>query len=213
MKTQTITSPNSDKRSNKLRQGRLYVIAAPSGAGKTTLCRAVLDHFPGMLYSVSSTTRKIRRGEENGVDYHFISEDDFKRKIENNTWAEWAEVHGNYYGTDARFLDRGLAGGNSILLDIDVQGTLQILRRYPDAATIFIMPPSLAVLRSRLEARRTDSQETISRRLVNAETEIAQKDLFRHIVVNDRLPEAVAALISIIGAYHRDAQSGSDRGC
>jgi len=182
-------------------KSHLFIIAAPSGAGKTTLCRAVLDRFADMIYSVSYTTRKPRSGERNGIDYHFISKDDFIKRIERDTWAEWAKVHGNYYGTDAEFLGNGLATGKDILLDIDIQGTVKILEKFPDAVTIFIIPPSLDTLKIRLESRGTDSHETIARRLKNAKKEISQKGLFRHIVVNDQLPVAVAELISTIEKY------------
>ena len=110
-------------------QGHLFIISAPSGAGKTTLCRAVLDRYSDMLFSVSYTTRKPRGNEQDGVHYHFISRDDFIKRIKENRWAEWAEVHENFYGTSAEFLDRRLAEGKDILLDIDVQGTVQILER------------------------------------------------------------------------------------
>jgi len=202
MNVRKINPSETGKRVASSNLGRLYIIAAPSGAGKTTLCRAVLDQFANMFYSVSYTTRKPREGERKGVDYHFISKDDFKERIVKGRWAEWAEVHDNYYGTDAEFLDRGLANGSEILLDIDVQGTRQILEKYPEAITIFIMPPSLDILRSRLEARGTDSEEVISRRLANAEKEMAQKDLYRHIVINDQLSVAIEQLISIIDQYH-----------
>jgi len=201
MKDQKINPSETGIQVASSNLGRLYIIAAPSGAGKTTLCRAILDQFANMLFSVSYTTREPRKSERKGVDYHFISKNDFKERIEKGRWAEWAEVHGNYYGTDAEFLDRELTSGSGILLDIDVQGTRQILEKYPEAITIFIMPPSLGILRSRLEARGTDSEEVISRRLVNAEKEMAQKDLYRHIVTNDHLSVAVEELISIIDQY------------
>ncbi|MFC1488241.1 guanylate kinase [Thermodesulfobacteriota bacterium] len=201
MKDRKINPSETGNRVASSNPGRLYIIAAPSGAGKTTLCRAVLDQFANMLYSVSYTTRKPRKGECKGVDYHFISKGDFKERIAKGRWAEWAEVHGNYYGTDAEFLDKGLASGSEILLDIDVQGTRQILEKYPEAITIFIMPPSLDILRNRLEARGTDSEEVISRRLANAEKEMAQKDLYRHIVTNDQLSVAIEQLTSIIDQY------------
>ena len=123
----------------------LFIIAAPSGGGKTTLCHEVLKRFPDMLYSVSYTTRPLRSGEKEGVAYHFVTTRDFEKGIAAGKWAEWAVVHGNYYGTSADFLDRGLANGRDILLDIDVQGTRQILERYPDCIAIFLMPPSLEV--------------------------------------------------------------------
>jgi guanylate kinase len=179
----------------------LFIIAAPSGGGKSTLCREVLKRFSDMRYSVSYTTRKRRRGEQDGVDYHFIGKRDFKSGIKTGKWAEWAVVHGNYYGTAADFLADGLADGRDILLDLDIQGTRQILARYPDSVAIFILPPSLEVLRNRLEARGTDSPESITIRLKNAEKEIAQQDLFQHIIINEQLSKAVQELISIIHKY------------
>lgn len=183
------------------KHGCLFVVSAPSGAGKTTLCKAVRGHFPDILYSVSFTTRKPRNGEREGVDYHFISEENFKRKIRKNHWAEWAKVHGNYYGTSADFINGGLAAGKDILLDIDVEGTRHILKRYPDSVTIFIMPPSMEALRHRLERRGTEKKEEIAGRLVSAEKEIAKKDIYRHIIVNDHLPDAEKELISIIQKF------------
>lgn len=179
----------------------LFILAAPSGGGKSTLCREVLRRFPEMRYSVSYTTRKRRRGEKEGVDYHFIGKRAFKNGIKTGKWAEWAVVHGNYYGTSADFLADGFADGRDILLDLDVQGTRQILARYPRSVGIFILPPSLEVLRYRLEARGTDSAENIAIRLKNAEKEIAQHDLFHHIIVNEQLAQAVQELISIILKY------------
>jgi guanylate kinase len=139
-------------------QGHLFILSAPSGAGKTTLAKAVLDRFGHMLYSISYTTRKPRKGEQNGVDYHFITRDLFKKYINKGKWAEWAQVHGNYYGTSSEFIDKGLASGDDILLDIDVQGTRKIIERYPESITIFIMPPSLDTLRRRLQRRATDAR-------------------------------------------------------
>lgn len=181
--------------------GFLFIISAPSGAGKSTLCRAVLDRFSDLVYSVSTTTRSPRNGEQNGVDYHFIAKDEFEKGIACSRWAEWAEVHGHYYGTSADFLDGELSVGRDILLDIDIQGTRQILQRYPDGVTIFIMPPSLETLKFRLQSRGTDSPEVIAVRLKNAREEMAQKDLYRHIITNDRLTDAVAELIAIFEKY------------
>ena len=179
----------------------MFIISAPSGAGKTTLCRAVRDRFADLQYSVSYTTRSPRSGEQNGVDYHFITAREFENGIQSGRWAEWARVHGNYYGTSAAFLDKTRAAGRDIVLDIDVEGTRQILKRYPDSITIFVMPPSMEVLRQRLEDRGTDSAEVIAVRLKNAENEMAQKGLYRHIIVNDRLPQAVAELIAVFEKY------------
>ncbi|MFZ0243627.1 MAG: guanylate kinase [Desulfobacterales bacterium] len=180
--------------------GRLFIVSAPSGAGKSTLCQAMRRRFPDLRYSVSFTTRRPRGEEKNGVDYHFISRAAFRAGIDTHQWAEWAEVHGNYYGTAAGFIDRALSEGRDVLLDIDVQGMEQILKRYPDSVTIFIMPPSLAVLRQRLEARGTDSAAAIARRLENAAAEIEKRRRYRHTVVNDRLEEAVAEVSAIISA-------------
>lgn len=181
--------------------GLLFILSAPSGAGKSTLCRAVREHFPDLLYSISYTTRAPRKGEQNGVDYHFISKAGFESGIARNQWAEWAEVHGNYYGTSAEFIDRGLADGRDILLDIDVQGTCRLVKRYPEAITVFIMPPSLESLRSRLENRGTDSPDVIALRLENAKHEMSCKDFYRHVIVNDALSDAVAELIEVIERY------------
>ena len=201
MGNQKTGQPDLSTKASIINKGHIFIISAPSGAGKTTIVRAVLDRFTDMLYSISYTTRKPRNGEQDGVDYNFISREDFIKRIDGGEWAEWAEVHGNHYGTSAEFLDNGLSSGHDILLDIDVQGTIQILERYPDSITIFIMPPSLETLGKRLELRGTDSKADIARRLVNAEKEIKKKDLYRHIVVNDQLSEAIEKLISIIEKY------------
>jgi len=185
--------------------GRIFILSAPSGAGKTTLRHAILDRFSEMIYSVSYTTRKPRPGEKNGEDYYFIKRKDFKKKIEKGQWAEWAKVHGNYYGTPSEFLDKTLAMGFEILLEIDVQGAILILERYPESITIFIMPPSLKILKQRLEQRGLDSKEVIENRLLNAEKEIAQKNIYHHIIINDQLPKAMGELVSVIEQY-RDYQ-------
>jgi guanylate kinase len=184
------------------RSSHRFVLSAPSGAGKTTLCRAILDRFPAMRYSVSHTTRKPRPGEIDGTDYFFISPDEFKKRLTENRWAEWASVHGNYYGTSADFLDSQSAAGRDVLLDIDVQGAKQILVRYPEqTVAIFIMPPSMATLKERLAARGAESSAEMKKRLQNAVQEMAQKDLYHHVIVNDRLPEAIHALSALIDAY------------
>jgi guanylate kinase len=183
------------------KQGNLIVVSAPSGSGKTTLCKALLKHYPGLVYSISTTTRKPRKGEKDGIDYHFMDKEAFIEKLKANCWAEWARVHDNYYGTSAAFLDEELASGRDILLDIDVQGMRQIIERYPDAVTIFIMPPSLQVLRERLERRGTDSEETIEKRMGNAAEEISHKNLYRHVIINDQLETAIDEFIEIVGRY------------
>jgi guanylate kinase len=182
-------------------KGYLFIISAPSGAGKTTLCKALLARFQDMCYSVSYTTRKPRTGERTGVEYHFISKEDFIKGIETGKWAEWAEVHGNYYGTSAAFLDEKLSQGKDILMDIDVQGTIQIIKRYAHALTFFIKPPSLNILKSRLESRGTENPEAISKRLNAAKNEMEKMSFYRHVVVNDELPKAVSELAAIIETY------------
>ena len=202
MNEQESRPSGSNPKETNSKQGRLFIISAPSGGGKTTLSKAVVNRFKDILYSVSYTTRSPRNSEQDGVDYYFIQRKDFEKRIESGHWAEWAEVHGNYYGTSAEFLDKGLDSGHDMLLDIDVQGTIQILGRYPDSVTIFIMPPSLETLRKRLEMRRTESRATIERRLLNAENEMAQKGLYRHVIVNDQLSVSIEQLVAIIEKYH-----------
>jgi len=201
MNEQEIRPPASNFKQTTGERGHLFVISAPSGGGKTTLSKAVINRFKDIIYSVSYTTRSPRNGEQDGVDYYFIQKKDFEEKIESGYWAEWAEVHGNYYGTSGEFLEKGLASGRDMLLDIDVQGTLQILENYPGSITIFIMPPSLETLRKRLEMRRTESGAIIKRRLLTAEKEMAQKNLYRYIIVNDRLSDSIDKLIAIIEEY------------
>lgn len=188
------------------RSGRLFVVSAPSGAGKSTLCREMRKQFPELRYSVSYTTRRPRTGEIDGRDYHFTDPQSFKKGIADGRWAEWAVVHGHYYGTSAETIDRQLGAGRDILLDIDVQGAFQILERYPDAVTIFIEPPTMAILRKRLEARNTDSPAEIERRMREAEKEISEKDRYRHVIVNDVLSEAIQALASIIETDRADGK-------
>ena len=183
------------------KSAHLYIISAPSGGGKTTLCREVREHFPDMLYSISYTTRAPRKGEKDGRDYYFIDNSEFKAGIDAGRWAEWALVYGNYYGTAADFLEAGLNAGRDVLLDLDVQGTRQLLKRYAECVAIFIRPPSLEALQQRLENRGSDSAETIALRLKNAEKEIAQQGLYHHVIVNDQLNVAIQELISIIEGY------------
>ncbi len=183
--------------------GNLFILSAPSGAGKTTLCHAILHHFPRMRYSISYTTRSPRPGEKNGIDYHFISEETFETGLKNGQWAEWAKVHGHYYGTSGLFLEKEVAAGRDILLDIDVQGTKQVLERYPDSIAIFIMPPSMKVLEERLRSRGTDSPADIQKRLRNAEKEISQRGLYHHVIVNDILSQAINELTDLITTYQQ----------
>ena len=177
--------------------GKLFVISAPSGAGKTTLIKNVLNRFKNLSYSVSHTTRLPRKNERDSIDYFFISQDEFEKKIAQGHLLEWAKVHNNYYGTSKQFVGNCLERGWNLLLDIDVQGAGQIMAKDMDLVSIFIMPPSFEVLSQRLENRKTDSKEVIARRLANAKSEIMQKDLYQYVVINDNLDEAIESLCSI----------------
>ena len=182
-------------------RAHLFILSAPSGAGKSTLGAALRRRYPQLGYSVSYTTRPPREEERDGVHYHFIDADAFEAGIGKGRWAEWARVHDNYYGTSAEVLSDYLDQGTSVLMDIDVQGADQILKRFPAAVTIFIMPPSLDVLRQRLEGRGTDRAEVIATRMRNAEAEMDARHRYRHIIVNDDLKRASAELIYLIDGY------------
>ncbi len=173
------------------------MISAPSGAGKTTLVREVLKGFDSLAYSISHTTRPSRKGELQGKDYFFTDTDQFKTMIDAGLMLEWAKVHGNYYGTSRAFVEERLMAGKHLLLDIDVQGGRQIMESGLDPVSIFIMPPDLKVLEQRLLKRDTDTLTVIQERLNNAKEEIAQKQFYDHIIVNDLLEKAVEDLFKV----------------
>lgn len=179
-------------------KGRLFIVSAPSGAGKTTLCRKILDQFDQLSYSVSHTTRAPREGEVNGKDYFFIDKAQFQALIDEGLMLEWARVHDNFYGTSRSFVENRLAKGKSILLDIDVQGGRQIMDTDLKPVSIFIMPPSLRALEDRLRGRGTDSPGVIQKRLDNAGEEMEQRSFYDHVVVNDDLDAAVAEFSGIV---------------
>ena len=179
--------------------GKIIVIVAPSGTGKTTLISRVKAVFPQIKESISYTTRYKRSGEDNGKQYFFISKDEFENKIKNDDFLEWAVVHENYYGTSKQFLFDQIQNGSFVLCDIDVQGADSVKKYFKDQAeVIFIAPPSLEVLRQRLEGRKTEAQEIIEIRLRNAEKEIKRKDDYDYLVINDDLDEAFLKLKKII---------------
>lgn len=180
------------------RRGKLFVISGPSGAGKGTLRRELFKALPELVYSVSVTTRRPRAGEVNGVDYFFISQSDFERMRDNGELLEWAEVHGNLYGTPKSFVEEKLKEGKSVVLEIDVQGALQVKRRFPEAILIFILPPSTEELASRLRGRGTETPEELEIRLKNASLEIGQRELYDYAIVNDEINRASSELIDIV---------------
>ncbi|MCB9591188.1 MAG: guanylate kinase [Sandaracinaceae bacterium] len=179
----------------------LFALCAPSGAGKTTLCRHLLETFEGFRFSVSHTTRARRGAEVDGVDYHFVSRDTFDGLVERDRFAEWAEVHGNRYGTSLDELDRARADGNTgLLFDIDHQGARQLRARVPDAITVFVLPPSMDELRRRLEGRGTDAEDEIERRLAAARDEMRHYGFFDYLIINDDFDQAAATLSAIVVA-------------
>jgi guanylate kinase len=182
------------------RRGSLFVVSAPSGAGKTTLCRDVRERVPGLAYSISVTTRPPRPGEIDGIDFRFVSEAEFRARLERDEFAEWAIVHGNLYGTQARPLEEALARGQDLLLDIDTQGAGQLRLRYPEAVLVFIVAPSMAELEQRLRERRSDPQHEIARRLARARGEIALWRRYDYLIVNQDVKEAMEQLAAIIQA-------------
>lgn len=182
------------------RKGILYVMSAPSGAGKSTLCRELLDIFPELRHSVSFTTRQPRLGEVEGKDYFFVSREEFLRLVAEDGFAEWAEVHGNLYGTAIKTLQESRESGIDLLLDIDCQGAAQLKRKQVEGVNIFILPPSLKELRRRLESRNSDSPETIETRIANAADEIRAAGWYDYILVNDIFSRTVEELKAIIVA-------------
>lgn len=182
-----------------MNQGRLFVISAPSGAGKTTLLRGVMSSLVKVKFSVSHTTRLPREGEVDGVDYYFVSRDKFQQMIADNMFLEYADVHGNQYGTSHASIVKQLEEGFDVILDIDVQGAA-ILRKNPevDAAFVFISPPSLVELERRLRGRGTEDEDRIKVRLINARTELESSSEYDYLIVNNDIDEATNLLRSII---------------
>ena len=180
--------------------GNLFVIVAPSGAGKTTLVAELLKREPEMRLSISYTTRAPRAGEANGREYHFVGVPEFERMIAVGDFLEHAQVHGNYYGTSRAWIEREIAGEHDVLLEIDWQGAAQVRKFFPDLVGMFILPPSIAELRRRLQGRGKDSAETIERRIAGAREEISHVLEFEYIIVNDRFEEALEDIRSVVRA-------------
>lgn len=184
-----------------LNRGELYVIAAPSGTGKTSLIRALLQRLDRLALSVSDTTRPPRAGEIDGQQYHFLDRDSFRRGIEQNRYLEYAEVFGNLYGTSRDHVQALWDQGRDVLLEIDVQGAEQVIEHYPEACLIFILPPSMAILARRLINRQSDSAEVIRRRLGEARREIEACRHFQWLVINDDFDHALEELVAIVSAW------------
>ena len=182
------------------RRGTLFVVSAPSGAGKTTLCREARLVIPDLAYSVSATTRAPRPGEVNGVDFRFVTEREFRTMLQRRELAEWATVHGNLYGTPSKPLETALAAGKDVLLDIDTQGAAQLRQRYPEAVLVFIVAPSIAELEQRLRERGADGERDIARRLARAREEIKLWRTYDYLIINRDVKEAMDQLLAVIQA-------------
>jgi guanylate kinase len=185
------------------RSGCLFIVSGPSGVGKTSISTPALERLEGLEASVSVTTRKPRGGESDGVEYHFVSDEEFDRMLATDDFAEWAEVHGNRYGTAKSVVRAALDDGRDLLLDIDVQGAEQIKSSHPGAVTVFLLPPSRERLRERLVGRGTDDPRTVETRLKNACREISSLARYDYVLVNDDLDRAREEFISIVRAERR----------
>ena len=183
-------------------RGDLFIVSSPSGGGKTTLIRRLLEDPPGELlhFSVSHTTRSMRKGEAEGREYHFVSVEVFQRMVQRDEFLEHNEVHGHIYGTSRAEVLPHLAAGEDVVLDIDVQGARDIRRAYPDAVAIFIVPSSPSVLERRLVDRGLDGEESVRKRLINAAKEVQQAEEFQYVIVNDDLDRATLELQSVVRA-------------
>lgn len=182
----------------KKSKGSLFIVSAPSGAGKTTLCRELVSSLPNLQFSVSYTTRQPRKGEVNDRDYTFINRQDFRLMADKGEFIEWAEVHGALYGTSRKRLEELLDSGNDVILDIDTQGAMQIKERYKEGIYIFILPPSLETLKERLKNRMTDSKEEIGKRLGRAIAEIKTFNKYDYVIINDILEDALMEFEALV---------------
>lgn len=180
-------------------KGFLVILSAPSGTGKSTICKKLLGRRKDLRYSISCTTREPRPGERHGKHYFFLTKEEFKKKISRNEFLEWAVVHDCYYGTPRDYIEKTTKDGNHVLLAIDVQGAASIRRKLPDSVLIFVTPPSLETLKERLAARR-DAHESVAKRLANSKGEMSEAKKYDYIVVNDDLEKAVDQVEAILTA-------------
>jgi guanylate kinase len=187
---------------------RVFVITGPSGVGKGTLIRGLMERLPGLELSVSATTRSPRGGERDGVDYHFLSSEEFERRVRDGEFVEYADYAGRRYGTLRSELEKRVRSGVPVVLEIEVQGARQVRAAVPGAVLVFIAPPSLEALHTRLTGRGTDDPEEVERRLRVAEEELSARDEFGHVVVNDRLEDALDELSAIVKEQLRSCKGG-----
>ena len=197
MTTQPSSSVPETSRHLADRRGILFIISAPSGTGKTTLCKQLTSTVPGLWHSISYTTRKPRAGEEHGREYFFIGETEFQQMVDRNEFVEWARVYGHLYGTPRKTLIDQMEQGIDVLLEIDVQGAIQVKKKFEDAVSIFILPPSMQVLRSRLQNRASDTPEEILRRLQKVKEEVWSYREYAYVVRNEDLSHSLHELESV----------------
>jgi len=183
-------------------RGLLLILSGPAGVGKGTVCKALREHMPNLVYSVSATTRQPRPGEVEGVNYFFKTKEEFRRMIEQDELLEWAEYVGNYYGTPRAFVDSMLESGRDVILEIEVQGALQVKEKFPQGTFLFLAPPDLEELENRIVGRGTESEETIRKRMEVARAEIELMDHYDYVVVNDEIEWACDRIQAIITAEH-----------